>query len=58
VTRSEWNGVAIEVYHHPARRNVGRMIDAAGKSLAYFTASFGRYPHRSLRIVEFPALRP
>ncbi|MDQ2676926.1 MAG: hypothetical protein M3Y34_08970, partial [Actinomycetota bacterium] len=55
VTRSEWNGVAIEVYHHPGHDdNVGRMIDAARKSLAYFTASFGPYQHRHLRIVEFP----
>jgi aminopeptidase N len=30
------------------------MIDAARKSLAYFTASFGPYQHRHLRIVEFP----
>ena len=35
VTRSEWNGVSIEVYHHPGHDdNVGRMIDAARKSLA------------------------
>jgi ABC-type transport system involved in multi-copper enzyme maturation permease subunit len=55
VTRSEWKGVAIEVYHHPGHDdNVSRMIDAAGKSLAYFTASFGPYQHRRLRIVEFP----
>ena len=57
VTRSEWNGVAIEVYHHPGHLfddNVGRMIDAAKKSLAYFTANFGAYQHRYLRIVEFP----
>jgi ABC-2 type transport system permease protein len=55
VTRSAWRGVAIEVYHHPGHdANVGRMIDAAAKSLAYFTANFGPYPHRSLRIVEFP----
>jgi ABC-2 type transport system permease protein len=55
VTRSEWNGVAIEVYHHPAHDvNVGRMIDAARKSLAYLTANFGPYQHRHLRIVEFP----
>jgi len=55
VTRSEWNGVAIEVYHHPGHDdNVGRMIDAAEKSLAYFTANFGPYEHRHLRIVEFP----
>ncbi len=55
VTRSEWKGVAIEVYHHPGHGdNVGRMIDAARKSLAYFTANFGPYQHRHLRIVEFP----
>ena len=55
VTRSEWNGVAIEVDHHPGHGdNVGRMIDAARKSLAYFAANFGPYQHRGLRIVEFP----
>jgi ABC-2 type transport system permease protein len=55
VTRSEWNGVAIEIYHHPGHDdNVGRMIEAASKSLAYFTTNFGPYQHRSLRIVEFP----
>jgi ABC-type transport system involved in multi-copper enzyme maturation permease subunit len=55
VARSESNGVAIEVYHHPGHDdNVGRMIDAARKSLAYFTANFGPYQHRRLRIVEFP----
>jgi len=55
VTRSEWNGVGIEVYHHPGHdANAGRMIDAARKSLAYYTANFGPYQHRHLRIVEFP----
>jgi hypothetical protein len=62
VTRDEWTpstgsgqAVAIEVYHHPGHAgNVGRMIEAAGKSLAYFTANFGPYQHRYLRIVEFP----
>jgi len=55
VTRSEWNGVAIEVYHHPGHDdNVDRMMDAARKSLAYFAANFGPYQHRHLRIVEFP----
>lgn len=55
VTRSEWNGVAIEIFHHPGHGdNVGRMVDGAKKSLAYFTANFGPYQHRHLRIVEFP----
>jgi hypothetical protein len=47
--------VTIEVYHHPGHgANVGRMVEAAGKSLAYLTANLGPYPHRHLRIVEFP----
>ncbi|HYG63456.1 MAG TPA: hypothetical protein VEL74_12815, partial [Thermoanaerobaculia bacterium] len=55
VTRGEWKGIAIEIYHHPGHGgNVGRMIDAVRKSLAYYTASFGPYQHRHLRIVEFP----
>ncbi|MDP9192825.1 MAG: ABC transporter permease subunit, partial [Acidobacteriota bacterium] len=55
VTRSEWKGVAIEIYHHPGHHdNVDRMMDAARKSLAYYTANFGPYQHRYLRIVEFP----
>src|SRR5690606_20075066 len=31
-----------------------RMIDAAKKSLAYYTTNFGPYQYRHLRIVEFP----
>lgn len=55
VTRSQWSGVAIEIYHHPGHAdNVGRMMEAAGKSLAYFTTNFGPYQHPYLRIVEFP----
>jgi ABC-2 type transport system permease protein len=55
VARARWKGVAIEIYHHPGHGdNVGRMIDAARKSLAYNTSNFGPYRHRSLRIVEFP----
>ena len=55
VKRDTWNGVAIEVYYHPEHAwNVDRMIDATKKSLAYFSANFGPYQHRQVRIVEFP----
>jgi len=55
VARDEWNGVAIEVYHHaPHDRNVPRMIEAVKASLEYFTANFSPYQHRQVRIVEFP----
>lgn len=50
-----WNGVNIEVYHHPEHGfNVARMIDAVKRSLAYYTANFGPYQHRQVRIIEFP----
>jgi ABC-2 type transport system permease protein len=55
VAKDQWNGVAIELFHHPGHgENAGRMIDAAKKSLAYNSASFGPFQHRHLRIVEYP----
>jgi ABC-type transport system involved in multi-copper enzyme maturation permease subunit len=55
VTRDEWNGVAIEVYHHRDHTwNVARMIESVKASLTYFTDNFGPYQHRQVRIVEFP----
>lgn len=55
VKRDEWNGVAIEVYYHePHDFNVDRMIDGVKKSLDYYTANFGPYQHRQVRIIEFP----
>jgi ABC-2 type transport system permease protein len=54
--RRECHGdVAIEVYYHPDHRvNVDLMIEAAKKSLDYFTEHFGPYQFRHVRIVEFP----
>ena len=55
VTRGTWEGVPIEVYHHPAHRfNVARMIEASQASLAMYSREFGPYQHRQLRIIEFP----
>ncbi|HEX2187463.1 MAG TPA: M1 family aminopeptidase [Longimicrobiaceae bacterium] len=60
VERDRWVGpdgrqVAIEVYHHPGHEyNVERMIYGVKKSLDYFTANFGPYQHRQVRILEFP----
>ena len=55
VSREQWQRISIEVYHlkeHPW--NVPRMREAIRKSLAYYTANFGPYPHRQARIIEFP----
>lgn len=55
VARGEWNGLPIEVYHDPKHAwNVERMIEAAQKSLDYFSTHFTPYQHRQLRILEFP----
>jgi hypothetical protein len=50
------DGVAIEVYYHPAHSaNIDRMIAATATSLDLFGAGFGPYPHPELRIVEVPS---
>lgn len=55
VKRDTWNGVAIEVLHHPGHAyNVERMIQAVKDSLDYYTKNFGPYQHRQVRILEFP----
>jgi ABC-2 type transport system permease protein len=59
-TRDQWTApdgrlIDIVVYYHPTHTwNVQRMIYAVKKSLAYYTANFGPYQHRQVRIVEFP----
>lgn len=57
--RDVWKGpggdVAIEIDYHPGHEyNLDRMVAGVKDALAYFTAHFGPYQHRILRIVEFP----
>jgi aminopeptidase N len=55
VRRDTWHGVTIEVFYHPGHEyNVGRMVDAVKKTLAYMTANFAPYQDRQVRIAEFP----
>ena len=55
MARDAWHGVKLEVYYLPQQPwNVPRMLSAMKSSLDYYTRSFGPYPHRQLRIVEFP----
>lgn len=57
VAREKWNGVDLEVYHHPEHAwNVPKMLKAMRKSLEYYTTHFGPYHHRQARIIEFPRL--
>ncbi|MEQ1732439.1 MAG: M1 family aminopeptidase [Bacteroidia bacterium] len=55
VKTSKWNNVAIEIYydkHHPY--NIDGMLKACEKSLAYYSANYGAYQFKQLRIQEFP----
>lgn len=55
VRRSRWKDIAIDVYYHePHIYNIDRMIKAVKASLDYFTANFGPYQYRHVRIIEFP----
>ncbi|MGA8276754.1 MAG: M1 family aminopeptidase [Rhodanobacteraceae bacterium] len=55
VKRDHWHDVALEVHYDPQHPyNVGRMIAAAKHALDYYTANFGPYQFRQVRILEFP----
>lgn len=55
VVRDDWNGVAIEVYHHPAHTyNIESMVEVMKSSLAYCSENFSPYQHKQARILEFP----
>ena len=55
VRRDSWQGVNIEVFHHPTHTyNLARMVVAVKKTLQYMTDNFSPYQHRQVRIVEFP----
>lgn len=58
VKKEQFQEVAIEVYYHPAHAwNVERMMESVKDSIRYFSAEFGPYQHKQLRIVEFPGYR-
>lgn len=58
VKKEQFQDVAIEVYYHPAHPwNVDRMLESVKDSIRYFSAAFGPYQHKQLRIIEFPGYR-
>ncbi|MDT8340700.1 MAG: M1 family aminopeptidase, partial [Longimicrobiales bacterium] len=55
VARETWQGVDVEVYHHPQHTyNVEKMLRAIRRSLDYNQEHFGPYRHGQARIIEFP----
>lgn len=55
VARAGWHGVPISVYHDAKHGyNVGSMIRGTQRALDYYSANFGPYPHKDVRITEFP----
>lgn len=55
VKKDKWKGVNIEVYYQKGHEyNLARMINGIKKSLDYYTANFGDYQHKQVRILEFP----
>lgn len=50
--------VALEIYYHKGHEyNLERMMSGMKKSLDYYSANFGSYQYRQLRILEFPNYR-
>ncbi|WP_118974952.1 ABC transporter permease/M1 family aminopeptidase [Taibaiella koreensis] len=55
VKRDKWKDVNIEIYYQKGHEyNLDRMIKGIKRSLDYYTANFGPYQHRQVRILEFP----
>ncbi|MFT4062978.1 MAG: M1 family aminopeptidase [Edaphocola sp.] len=55
VKKDKWKNVNIEVYYQEGHEyNLDRMINSIKQSLDYYTANFGPYQHRQVRILEFP----
>lgn len=58
VARARHRGIAVEVYLHPShRRNVGRILEAATRTLDHCIERYGPYPFPQLRIAEVPDAR-
>jgi len=50
--------VSLEIYYHPDHAvNLDRMVRGMKASLDYYSANFGPYQYRQLRILEFPRYR-
>ena len=55
VLKEQWNGINLEVYHHPTHTyNIDKLMQGMKKSIDYYNDLYGPYPYRQCRILEFP----
>ncbi|MCU0405027.1 MAG: ABC transporter permease [Chitinophagaceae bacterium] len=55
IKKDKWKNINIEIYYQKGHEyNLDRMMKGIKKSLEYYTANFGPYQHRQVRILEFP----
>jgi ABC-2 type transport system permease protein len=55
VQRESYNDIDLEIYYDSKHHyNIDNMMNGVKKSLAYYENAYGQYPHRVLRIAEFP----
>jgi ABC-2 type transport system permease protein len=54
--RARWRDVDIEILYHPTHTaNLQRMLRSVTASLDYHTRHYTPYPHKILRLVEYPS---
>jgi hypothetical protein len=55
VVEDTWNGIPLEIFHHPGHGgNLGSIMRGMKASLDYYTRIYGPYRFKQLRIVEVP----
>lgn len=58
VARDRLGDVELEIYHHPSHnQNIDSMMLGLKQSIEYCENAFGPYPHKFVRILEFPRHR-
>lgn len=58
VVEETWKGITMQVYHYPQHhQNIERIMMGMRDSLEYYTEAFGAYPHKHIRVVEFPGYK-
>lgn len=55
--KEHWNGIDLEIYYDPDHSyNLDRIMNGLKGSIQYGDQHFTAYPHRQVRVIEFPIL--